>query len=353
MENIQKEFANKKILVTGHTGFKGSWLCLWLKELGAQVSGYSLPPNTNPSLYSLLNLKIPETLADINDDQALAKHLKKYPPEIIFHLAAQPLVRESYIDPIGTFKTNITGTWNLLKAAQETPSVKAIIVITTDKCYRNPETGKPFVESDALGGHDPYSASKACVEIICASWRSSFLSKPGSPLLATARAGNVIGGGDWAADRLISDCVRAFAVNKTVELRYSNALRPWQHVLEPLSGYLMLAEKLYNFGSQYAEAWNFGPGQEGDASVKDIATIAAEAWGDGRIIETASNNNLHEANLLRLDITKSRTELGWLPKWDIKTAIIETMAWYKKWHQGDDMLDYSLSQIKKYTTGNK
>jgi len=348
IENIQKSFKNKKILVTGHTGFKGAWLCLWLKELGAEVSGYSLPPNTSPNLYYILDLGIAETLADINDKKALGKHLQKYQPEIIFHLAAQPLVRESYRDPVGTFQTNIAGIWNLLDAIKKTPSVKVIVVVTTDKCYKNNETGIPFIETDALGGYDPYSASKACVEIICDSWRSSFLSEKNKPLLATVRAGNVIGGGDWASDRLLPDCIKSFIGEKPIDLRYPNALRPWQHVLEALSGYIILAEKLYNFGNKYAEAWNFGPYIENQATVGDVVSMAANLWGIKNLSKNKSLNNPHEADLLRLNITKATSKLDWVPQWNIQQTITETVDWYKKWHEGEDMLKYSLNQIKKY-----
>ncbi|MDD4412696.1 MAG: CDP-glucose 4,6-dehydratase [Patescibacteria group bacterium] len=349
IDKLQSFYRNKRVLVTGHTGFKGSWLCLWLKELGAELSGYSLPPNTNPNLYSILNLGIPETLADINNKQSLIKHFQEYQPEIVFHLAAQPLVRESYNDPIGTFQTNVAGIWNLLDAIDKTPSVKTIIVVTTDKCYRNQATGIPFVETDSMGGHDPYSASKACVEIICESWRSSFLSEYGKPSLATVRAGNVVGGGDWATDRLLSDCIKSFIAKQPIKLRYPNALRPWQHVLEALYGYMILAEKLYSFGDDFAEAWNFGPKVDNQATVNDIASMAAELWGIENMIEYQILNNFHEADLLRLDITKSTTRLDWAPQWDIRQTLVETVDWYKKWHQGSDMVEHSLSQIKRYT----
>lgn len=348
MENIKKSFKNKKILVTGHTGFKGSWLSLWLKELGADVSGYSLPPKNNPNLYSILNLDLPETLADINDKNSLSRHLKKYKPEIIFHLAAQPLVRESYIDPVGTFQTNIAGVWNLLDLIKKSPSVKVVVIVTTDKCYKNNEKGVPFVESDPLGGYDPYSASKACVEIICESWKSSFFSEKDYPVLATVRAGNVIGGGDWAIDRLIPDCVRSFISNEPVNIRYPNSIRPWQHVLEALSGYIILAEKLYNFGNKYSGAWNFGPNIENQATVGDVVSIASELWGTKNVFKKQSINNLHEVELLRLDITKATQELDWRPRWDINQTLSETVEWYKKWHQGNDMLIYTINQIKKY-----
>ncbi len=349
MELSFKDFyQGKKVLVTGHTGFKGSWLSLWLRELGAELSGYSLPTPTDPSLYSILNLDFPETLADINDQAALVKHLQTHQPEIIFHLAAQPLVRESYRNPIGTFQTNIAGIWNLLAAVEQVPSVRAIIVVTTDKCYQNHDLDQSFSETDPLGGHDPYSASKACVEIICESWRSSFLSSPSKPVLATVRAGNVIGGGDWAADRLLSDCIRSFVAGKQIELRYPQAIRPWQHVLSALSGYLLLAEKLYTLGGHYAEAWNFGPRPDDRMTVEELVKMSAELWGVPDLVTTFNSNNLHESRLLSLNIDKAVTRLNWSPNWDVQSSLIETINWYKSWHQGVDMLNYSIKQINKY-----
>ncbi len=351
MELSFKDFyQGKKVLVTGHTGFKGSWLSLWLRELGAELSGYSLPTPTDPSLYSILNLNFPETLADINDQAALVKHLQTHQPEIIFHLAAQPLVRESYRNPIGTFQTNIAGIWNLLAAVEQVPSVRAIIVVTTDKCYQNHDLDQSFSETDPLGGHDPYSASKACVEIICQSWRSSFLSSPSKPVLATVRAGNVIGGGDWAADRLLSDCIRSFVAGKQIELRYPQAIRPWQHVLSALSGYLLLAEKLYTLGGHYAEAWNFGPRPDDRMTVEELVKMSAELWGVPDLVTTFNSNNLHESRLLSLNIDKAVTRLNWSPNWDVQSSLIETINWYKSWHQGVDMLNYSIKQINKYQT---
>lgn len=349
VSNLRSFYSGKKVLVTGHTGFKGSWLSLWLSELGASLSGYALPAHTNPSLYSILNLGLAETLADINDAKTLLKHLQFHQPEIIFHLAAQPLVRESYRNPITTFETNIAGIWNLLAAVEQVPSVKAIVVVTTDKCYRNHELGTPFCETDALGGHDPYSASKACVEIICESWRSSFLQGSDKPALATVRAGNVIGGGDWAADRLLSDCIRSFIAGKQIELRYPEALRPWQHVLEALYGYLLLGEKLYTQGAPYAEAWNFGPHIDDQATVSNLVSMAAEIWGTSDLVKSLSSDNPHESNLLRLDISKANSRLGWSPQWRVRESLSEAVNWYKHWHQGGDMLEYSRAQIKKYT----
>lgn len=349
MELSFKDFyQGKKVLVTGHTGFKGSWLSLWLRELGAELSGYSLPTPTDPSLYSILNLDFPETLADINDQAALVKHLQTHQPEIIFHLAAQPLVRESYRNPIGTFQTNIAGIWNLLAAVEQVPSVRAIIVVTTDKCYQNHDLDQSFSETDPLGGHDPYSASKACVEIICQSWRSSFLSSPSKAVLATVRAGNVIGGGDWAADRLLSDCIRSFVAGKQIELRYPQAIRPWQHILSALSGYLLLAEKLYTLGGHYAEAWNFGPRPDDRMTVEELVKMSAELWGVPDLVTTFNSNNLHESRLLSLNIDKAVTRLNWSPNWDVQSSLIETINWYKSWHQGVDMLNYSIKQINKY-----
>lgn len=345
-------WAGKRVFLTGHTGFKGGWLTLWLQQLGAVVHGFSLAPPTTPSFFEIA--RVAKTLAsdvrgDIRNYGTLEDALRKANPEIIFHLAAQPLVRASYHEPLETFDTNIMGTAHVLEAARQIDRVRAIVVITTDKCYENREWVYPYRENDPLGGHDPYSASKACTEIVTASYRTSFFGKENTVSLATARAGNVIGGGDWAEDRLIPDCIRAFSSGRNVELRYPEAVRPWQHVLEPLSGYLMLAEALCGqAGPDYAEAWNFGPDASGDARVGEIAYRLATLWGNGKVTAPEAGNQLHEAGLLRLDITKSRSRLRWSPRWSITRTLEETVAWYKAWHAGADMLAYTIAQIDAF-----
>lgn len=358
MENmvIDNSFwAGKRVFLTGHTGFKGGWLALWLQHLGAEVHGYSLNPPTAPSLFE--TAQVAKALAsdirgDIRDCPAIEGALKQANPEIIFHLAAQPLVRASYREPLETLATNVMGTAHLLEAARQVDGLRAVVVITTDKCYENREWVYPYRETDPLGGHDPYSASKACAEIVAASYRASFFGKERAVSVATARAGNVIGGGDWAEDRLVPDCIRAFSRGQSVELRYPEAVRPWQHVLEPLSGYLMLAESLCGASApDYAEAWNFGPDASGDATVGEIAQRVAKSWGKGEVVLPTFHNHPHEAGLLRLDITKARSHLHWSPCWSIDRALEETVAWYKAWHSGKDMHAYTLAQIDTFKGG--
>ena len=355
MENMVIDNAfwpGRRVFLTGHTGFKGGWLALWLQQLGAEVHGYSLAPPTIPSLFE--TAQVAKTLAsdvraDIRDYPAFEGALKKANPEIIFHLAAQPLVRASYREPLETLATNVMGTAHLLQAARQVDGLRAIIAITTDKCYENREWVYPYRETDPLGGHDPYSASKACAEIVAASYRASFFGKKGAAAVATARAGNVIGGGDWAEDRLVPDCIRAFSGGQSIELRYPEAVRPWQHVLEPLSGYLMLAEALCGeAASDYEGAWNFGPDASGDATVGEIAQRVAGLWGNGKVVLPTTHIHPHEAGLLRLDITKARSHLLWSPRWSIDRALEETVAWYKAWHSGKDMHAYTLAQIDTF-----
>lgn len=346
-------WAGRRVFLTGHTGFKGGWLALWLQRLGAEVHGFSLEPPTHPSLFETAQVGkalASEVLGDIRDYGTLEEALKKANPEIIFHLAAQPLVRASYREPLETLATNVMGTAHLLEAARKIDGLLAVVIITTDKCYENREWVYPYRETDPLGGHDPYSASKACAEIVTASYRASFFGKERAVAVATARAGNVIGGGDWAEDRLVPDCIRAFSNGQSVDLRYPEAVRPWQHVLEPLSGYLMLAESLCGeFAPDYAGAWNFGPDASGDATVGRIAQQVVKLWGEGQVVlPPAIQNHPHEAGLLRLDITKTRSQLHWHPRWAIDRALQETVAWYKAWHAGQDMHAYTLAQIDAY-----
>ena len=321
-------YRGRRVLLTGHTGFKGSWLALWLTELGAAVVGVALAPDTSPSHWDLLGLDIAEHRLDIRDDRALASIVADTQPEIVFHLAAQPLVRRSYRDPLETWSTNVMGTANLLDACRQTKSVRAIVVVTSDKCYENQEWSRGYSETDRLGGHDPYSASKAAAELVAASYRSAFFHAPDAPLLATARAGNVIGGGDWADDRLIPDLVRSIAARTKLEIRSPNATRPWQHVLESLSGYLLLGQKLIEGHKEFTEGWNFGPGPEANCSVEEVLTRLGARWPEFAW-QAISAPQPHEANLLYLDSAKAHAKLGWLPVWSLDDALTATADWYR------------------------
>ena len=356
MVSIDSTFwRDRSVFVTGHTGFKGAWLAIWLHQLGAKVHGYALTPPTEPSLFdiarvgSLLDSDVRSDLADI---AALKSAIQETRPEVVFHLAAQPLVRESYRDPLGTLAGNVMGTAHVLEAVRAADSVRAVVLITTDKVYENREWVYPYREVDPLGGLDPYSASKAAAEIVAASYRASFFTgKAGHPArVATARAGNVIGGGDWAMDRLVPDCLRAFDVGEPVRLRFPKAVRPWQHVLEPLAGYLLLAERLCGpEGGHFANAWNFGPDAGGDAAVGGVAEAVARLSGEDAQVEfELSTENPHEAGLLRLDNTLAHTELGWQPRWSLQQALTRTVDWHKAWRRDADMLAVSLSQINSY-----
>jgi CDP-glucose 4,6-dehydratase len=348
-------YAGKRILVTGHTGFKGSWLALWLHRLGATVHGYALNPPTDPSLFESAGIGTAlatDTRADLADLARLRVAFNSAEPEIVFHLAAQPLVLASYRDPLGTLATNVMGTAHVLEAVRAVHAVRALVIITTDKVYKNSEGTHPYREIDPLGGHDPYSASKAGAEIVAASYRASFFQgQNGHPAgVATVRAGNVIGGGDWASDRLIPDCIRAFIKGECVLLRFPRAVRPWQHVLEPLAGYLQLAQRLFAAdGAKFAKAWNFGPDASGDATVGEIAEITARLWGDGVGVRCIpSPQNEHEAGSLRLDSRLARTELGWKPRWPLDQALAQTVAWYRAWTRDADMAAISFDQIRAY-----
>jgi CDP-glucose 4,6-dehydratase len=353
---VIKDWANRSVLITGHSGFKGSWLSLWLHSLGARVHGYALNPPTQPSLFEITGIAeaiASDIHADILDLAALRQAIVATQSEVIFHLAAQPLVRESYLDPLGTFATNVMGTANLLEAIRGLECVSAVVIVTTDKVYDNREWMYPYREVDPLGGRDPYSASKAAAEIVVASYRESFfMPTTGATVkIATARAGNVIGGGDWAKDRLIPDCLRAFARGEPVRLRYPQAVRPWQHVLEPIAGYVRLAEKLLGVDAdRYCCAWNFGPDSSGDATVGDVARLTADLWGDDAQIELANiEERPHEAGLLRLDITRARSKLGWQPRWSVQQALQATVDWHRAWLTDDrDMQAYTLHQIRNF-----
>jgi CDP-glucose 4,6-dehydratase len=346
---------NKRVFITGHTGFKGSWLCLWLHKLGAQITGYALEPPTNPSLFELAQNSslITSIHGDVRDRKWLTEAISKAAPEIVFHLAAQPLVRDSYKLPVETYETNVMGTVNLLEAVRSAvPSVRAIVNVTTDKVYENPERNLPFKENEPLGGYDPYSNSKACSELVAAAYRNSFFNPADYDRhhcgVATARAGNVIGGGDWATDRIVPDCIRAFARNEPVILRNPHATRPWQHVLEPLSGYMTLAEKLFLDGKNYAEAWNFGPTDNDCVAVAALVQKFCAAWGKGSAYKAAHDGGPHEAAFLKLDISKSSSRLVWRPRWKIDTAVSETAAWYRNVNDGRNAREECLRQIEEY-----
>lgn len=345
------------VLVTGHTGFKGSWLSLWLARLGARVHGVALEPPTDPSLFSIADVAsvlASDARADIRDPNTFDDVLQVAEPSIVFHLAAQPLVRQSYEDPLGTFATNVNGTLNLLDAVRRTPSVRAVVIVTTDKVYQNHEWDHPYREPDRLGGRDPYSASKAACEIAVSSMRTSFFGEDGHPaLIATARAGNVVGGGDFARDRLVPDCLKAFAAQEPVTLRYPESVRPWQHVLEPLSGYLHLADHLLSAdGRRFADAYNFGPDIAGDARVGAIAERLARFWGPAASIQyRPSGENPHEAGVLRLDSTFARLNLGWAPHLSLDQALEWTIEWERARLAGADMRKVSEAQIVAYGEG--
>lgn len=344
---------NKKVLITGHTGFKGSWLSIWLNDMGAEVVGYSLEPYTQKDNFVLTGIgkRIIDIRGDINDIEHLGEVFEEYSPEIVFHMAAQPLVRLSYSEPEYTYKTNVMGTLNVLEAVRRTDSVKTAVVITTDKCYENKETRRGYKETDAFGGYDPYSSSKACAEILTASYRSSFMNpdkyENHGKSIATVRAGNVIGGGDWARDRIIPDCIRAIEEDVDIKIRSPRAVRPWQHVLDPLCGYLTLAEKMFKEPAKYAEGWNFGPEYTEFSTVWQVVQNIIEAYGTGSAIDVSDKSDLHEAELLYLDITKAKEKLGWKPCWDIKHTIDMTVEWYKN-YQKTDVYELCKKQIYSY-----
>jgi CDP-glucose 4,6-dehydratase len=338
----------KRVLLTGHTGFKGSWLTLWLQRLGARVSGFALPAATTPSLHTLLGKHVSEghAMGDVRDALALSNAVHRCQPEIVLHLAAQPLVRASYARPLETFATNVMGTAHLLDALRQVDSVRAIVAVTTDKVYRNLEWVYPYREDDALGGHDPYSASKAAAEIVTASYRDAFLAERGVAV-ATARAGNVIGGGDWSDDRLIPDAVRAWQAGQPLVIRRPEAVRPWQHVLEPLAGYLRLAERLWT-DPALAGAYNFGPLTGDAATVGDVVTLAAQAYGRGQWTCPPDVAGPHEAGWLALEISRARTVLGVAPRWALGETVRRTLQWYRRLAEGADALDLCLADIDDF-----
>lgn len=340
----------KRVFLTGQSGFKGGWLSLWLTRMGARVSGFALAAPTQPSLFAVAGIEkeIDHRQGDVRDFESLRAAFRNARPEMAFHLAAQPLVRKSYLQPLDTFETNVLGTSNFLQAAREISSLRAMVVVTSDKCYRVSGAGPAFIESDPLGGADPYSASKACAEIVSEAYRSSYFSSADSPGLASARAGNVIGGGDWAEDRLVPDVLKALEKNGFPEIRNPASIRPWQHVLEPLSGYLLLAEKLWLDPQGSSEAWNFGPRQEDEKSVEWIVTRLAALWGSKEKWKPQEGRHPAETKVLKLDASKARARLGWMPRWNLDTALEAVVSWHRHYLDGDDMKKFSLSQIQKY-----
>jgi CDP-glucose 4,6-dehydratase len=354
MEDVVNPWRGRRVFLTGHTGFKGGWLSLWLASMGAQIRGYALAPETSPNLFTAacVGTVLEDIRGDLRNESDIEVAMTEFQPEVVFHLAAQPLVRRSYADPLGTYTTNVMGTAHVLEAVRKTQSVRAVVCITTDKCYQNQEWVWPYRETDHLGGFDPYSSSKACAEIVSAAYRSSFFnrgSQSGRQVgLATARAGNVIGGGDWSEDRLIPDLIRGFRSKQPVLIRRPKAIRPWQHVLEPLRGYILLAEKLMAGQPEFASAFNFGP-TEGDAwPVERIATTLVNLWGNGASWISDLSPGVHEAHYLKLDSSKARTELGWEPHLGIKSALEWTVSWYRTWHSNGDLLQATRDQIAAY-----
>lgn len=342
---------DKRVFITGHTGFKGSWLSLWLHSLGAIVTGFALDPPTEPSLYELCQIDelITSVIADVRDRDRLQETLAEVGPNIVMHMAAQPLVRLSYENPVDTFSINVMGTVHLLEAVRQCDSVRAVLNVTTDKCYENNEWCWGYRENDRLGGHDPYSSSKACSELVTSSYRNSFFSTSDSVALATARAGNVIGGGDWAAGRLIPDCIKSLLNNEPIVVRNPQAIRPWQHVLEPLNGYITLAQRLYEKGPEFAEAWNFGPDESDARTVGWIVDRMCQKWGGSARFITSQEEQPHEANYLRLDCSTARQRLDWQPAWNLETALDKVIDWTRAYQQGMNLRKACLAQIEEYT----
>jgi len=356
MPRVFNNFYNgQRVLITGHTGFKGSWLSVWLRELGADITGYALEPPTVPSLFEICNLedKVTSIVGDIRDYKVLRDVFEKFQPEIVFHMAAQSLVRPSYKEPVETYQTNIMGTVNLLEACRHTPSIRAVVNVTSDKCYENHGYIYNYKEGDPVGGYDPYSSSKGCSELVTNAYLRSFFNpsnynKEHAVSLASVRSGNVIGGGDWAEDRLIPDCIKALMENKPIVIRYPDAVRPWQHVLESLSGYLLLAQHLYQDGAAFSGAWNFGPHDNDARPVRWLVEHITEMWGSNAFWTFDGNNYLHEAHYLKLDCSKAKSKIGWYPQWDLNTALDKTIEWYKAYCSYEDMLKVTAGQIRSY-----
>ncbi len=344
----------KRVLVTGHTGFKGSWLCLWLQGMGAKVAGFALEPATDPNLFMLARVgeAVESTIGDVRDLATLRACVDRFRPEIVFHLAAQSVVRLSYEEPVNTYATNVTGTVHLLEAVRHCADVRAAVVVTSDKCYENREWQWGYRENEPMGGHDPYSSSKGCAELVTAAYRASFFDAAAAgkhrAAVASARAGNVIGGGDWTRDRLIPDIMRSIAEKRPVAIRNPDAVRPWQHVLEPLGGYLEVAERLWSDGAKFAEPWNFGPAYADCRPVRWIVERLAEEWGDGATWEIDERAQPHEAHFLRLDSSKAAMRLAWRPRWDLRRALHAIVTWHRAHLAGADMRSVVLGQVREY-----
>lgn len=340
----------KRVFLTGHTGFKGSWLSLWLQSLGAIIKGYALAPPTTPALFNEARVgeEMVSDLGDIRDLDRLRNSMVSFSPDILIHMAAQPLVRQSYREPVETYATNVMGTVHVLEAARQCPNLQVVVNVTTDKCYENREWVWGYREDEPMGGHDPYSNSKGCVELITNAYRKSFFSKLKGAAVSSARAGNVIGGGDWAQDRLIPDTLRAFELGQPVIIRNAQAIRPWQHVLEPLSGYLVLAERLWGQGHEFAEGWNFGPRDEDVKSVSWILNRLVDLWGDGAKWIVEEDSEFHEANTLKLDISKAQSRLGWTPTWKLHNTLLKITNWHRARLSGESVRDLCFKDISEY-----
>lgn len=347
-------YRNKKVLITGHTGFKGSWLSIWLRELGANVVGYALEPPTTPSLFEICSLddKVTSIIGDIRNRKMLRGTFDEHQPEIVFHMAAQSLVRYSYKEPVETYETNAMGTVNTLEACRHISSVRVIVNVTSDKCYENRDCVSGYKEDDPMGGYDPYSSSKGCAELITAAYTNSYFNPENyekhGVSIASVRAGNVIGGGDWSEDRLVPDCMKALLENKQIVVRYPDAVRPWQHVLEPLFGYLSLAQHLYQDGPAFTGGWNFGPDNEDVKPVGWLVERITEIWGNNVSWTTDQRNNPYEARYLELDCSKAKSKLGWYPRWNLEIALEKTIDWYKAYCNHKDMLNVTIDQIQSY-----
>ena len=344
-------YKNRKVLITGHTGFKGSWLAFWLTQMGADVLGYALEPDTKPNHFSMLHLPIESVIGDIRDIANLTRVFDRFQPEIVFHLAAQSLVRRSYDDPVETFKTNVMGTVNIFEACRRTSSVRAVINVTSDKCYENREWLWGYRENDPMGGYDPYSASKGCAELVTSAYKNSFFNlaeygRKHNALLASARAGNVMGGGDWAKNRIIADMMKAVSHGKKLNIRNPLAIRPWQHVLEPLSGYLLLGQKLLEVKTEFAEAWNFGPNDDGEIPILQMVKQMRKIWNKIDYQIEQDENNPHEADLLKLDCSKARMKLNWKGAWDSRTTFAKTAEWYQSYYENQQVI--TQKQLREY-----